>query len=96
MLQIILGVLLAVTLAVLITLNVVSVIQVKGVEKGLGILNLKIEKFGEKINQLDKAAKESHAAPVAPVPATDAAPAPTTTPPAPAAPAHASKDAAKK
>ena len=96
MLRIILGVLLAVTLAVLITLNVVSVIQVKGVEKRLGILNLKLEKFGEKINQLDKAAKESHAAPVAPVPATDVAPAPTTTPAAPAAPAHASKDAAKK
>jgi len=90
MLRIILGVLLAVTLAVLITLNVVNVVQVKGVEKGLGILNLKIEKFGEKINQLDEAAKKSHAAPVAP------APAPTTTPAAPAAPAESVKDAAKK
>ena len=36
MLRIILGVLLAVTLAVLLTLNVVNVVQVKGVEKGTG------------------------------------------------------------
>jgi ribosomal protein L12E/L44/L45/RPP1/RPP2 len=93
MLRIILGVLLAVVLAVVITLNVVNVVQHKGVEKELGILNLKIEKFVEKIKQLNEAAKKSHAAPVAPAPATDAAPAPKTTP---AAPAHAAKDAAKK
>ena len=60
MIRVILGVLLSVALAVAITLNVVNVVQVKGVEKEIGTLNLKLDKVGEKINQLAEAAEKLH------------------------------------
>ena len=65
MLRMVLGVLLAVVLSVLLTLGVVNIVQVKGIEKELETVNKKLDKAGQKLTELAEAADKSHAPPQA-------------------------------
>jgi carbonic anhydrase len=65
MLRMVLGVLLAVVLSVLLTLGVVNIVQVKGIEKELETVNKKLDKAGQKLTELAEAADKSHAPPLA-------------------------------